>query len=123
MKTILFILMFAPALTFSQQQKKVLTPQEFKIKSGDKSAVILDVRTVEEFAEGHLEGAVNKNVFDKDFSTYTEGLDKSKTYMVYCLAGKRSHIAANDMRKKGLTVYELQDGIEGWKDAKLPVVK
>jgi len=123
MKAVLIILMFVPALVFAQQEKKVLTPQEFKMKSSDKSTVILDVRTPEEFAEGHLQNAVNKNVFDKDFNAYTAELDKSKSYLVYCLAGKRSHIAANDMRKKGLTVYELQDGIEGWKDAKLPVVK
>jgi rhodanese-related sulfurtransferase len=123
MKAVLFILMLVPALVFAQQPKKVLTPQEFKMKSGDKSAVIIDVRTPEEFAEDHIQNAVNKNVFDKDFTTYISSLDKSKTYMVYCLGGKRSRIAANDMRKSGLTVYELQDGIEGWKDAKMPVVK
>lgn len=123
MKTFFFLLLIAPALLFAQQQKKVLTPQEFKARLADKSAVILDVRTPEEFAEGHLENALNKNVFDKDFTTYIAALDKNKPYFVYCLAGKRSGIAANDMRKKGLTVYELQDGIEGWKEAKFPVVK
>ncbi|HTH54806.1 MAG TPA: rhodanese-like domain-containing protein [Cyclobacteriaceae bacterium] len=123
MKTLFLTLLFMPALIFAQQEKKVLTPQEFKMKSGEKSAVILDVRTPEEFAEDHIDKAVNKNVFDKDFSTYTASLDKSKSYFVYCLGGKRSRIAAVDMRKKGLTVYELQDGIEGWKDARLPVVK
>ena len=123
MKAILFILVLMPALVFAQQQKKVLTPQEFKMKSGEKTAVILDVRTPEEYAEGHLENAVNKNVFDKDFATYMSTLGKDKTYFVYCLAGKRSHIAANDMRKKGLTVYELDGGIENWKDRKLPVIK
>ena len=122
MKTIVFILMLAPALIFAQQ-KQVLSPQEFKTKLNDKSAVLLDVRTTSEFKEGHLEKAVNKNVHDKDFDTYCTSLDKGKTYFVYCLAGKRSHDAAETMRKKGLTVYELQGGIESWNDAKLPLVK
>lgn len=123
MKTVLLILSLVPALVLAQDQKKVLTPQEFKAKLADKAAVVLDVRTPEEYAEGHLEKAVNKNVFDKDFNAYTAALDKNKTYFVYCLAGKRSRVAANDMRKKGLTVYELDGGIENWKDRKFPVVK
>ena len=123
MKAVLFILVLLPAVVFAQQQKQILTPQEFKMKSGEKTAVILDVRTPKEFVEGHLEKAVNKNVNDKDFSAYLSTLGKDKIYFVYCLAGKRSHTAATDMRKKGLTVYELDGGIENWQDRKLPVVK
>jgi rhodanese-related sulfurtransferase len=78
---------------------------------------------MEEFKEGHINKAVNKNVFDKDFDTYCTKLDKGKTYFVYCLAGKRSHNAAEAMRKKGLTVFELQGGIESWNEAKLPLIK
>src|SRR5258708_26930265 len=114
--------MMVPALLLAQQ-KQVLSPQEFKTKLSDKSAILIDVRSIEEFNEGHLDKAANKNVFDKDFDTYCSKLDKDKIYFVYCLSGKRSHTAAVDMRKKGLTVFELQDGIEGWKEAKLPVVK
>jgi len=114
--------MLAPTLMFAQQ-KQILSPKEFKSKVSDKSAVVLDVRTTEEFKEGHLNNAVNKNVHDKDFESYCTKLDKGKTYFVYCLAGKRSHNAAETMRKKGLTVYELDGGIENWNEAKLPVVK
>ena len=122
MKILLFILLLAPAALFAQQ-KQILPAQEFKAKMSDKSAVVLDVRTTDEFKEGHLDKAVNKNVFDADFDTYCTKLDKGKTYFVYCLAGKRSHNAAETMRKKGLTVYELQGGIENWNEAKLPVIK
>lgn len=120
---IVFLILLLPFALQAQQQKKILTPQEFKTKLGEKTAVLLDVRTPEEFAEGHLTNALNKNVNDKDFSTFAARLDKSKTYFVYCLAGKRSHAAAEDMRKKGLTVYELQGGIESWQDASFPIVK
>lgn len=85
--------------------------------------MLIDVRSMEEFKEGHINKAVNKNVFDKDFDTYCTKLDKGKTYFVYCLAGKRSHNAAEAMRKKGLTVFELQGGIESWNEAKLPLIK
>ncbi|MBI1767247.1 MAG: rhodanese-like domain-containing protein [Bacteroidetes bacterium] len=122
MRHFIFILALAPTLLFAQQ-KQILSAQEFKTKLNDKSAVVLDVRTADEFNEGHLDKAVNKNVHDKDFDTYTAKLDKSKTYLVYCLAGKRSHTAAVSMRKKGLTVFELEGGIESWNGAKLPVVK
>ncbi len=122
MKALVFILMLAPAMLFAQQ-KQTLSAQEFKTKLSDKSAVLIDVRSPKEFKEGHLDKAANKNVFDKDFDAYCTKLDKGKTYFVYCLSGKRSHTAAETMRKKGLIVFELQDGIEGWNEAKLPVVK
>lgn len=122
MKILMFILILAPAMLLAQQ-KQVLSPQEFKTKLSDKSAVVVDVRTTEEFKEGHLDKAVNKNVHDRDFDSYCTRLDKGKTYFVYCLAGKRSHAAAETMRKKGLTVFELQGGIESWKEEKLLLVK
>jgi rhodanese-related sulfurtransferase len=122
MKSLLFIFLLAPALVFAQQNQ-ILPAQEFKTKITDKAAVVLDVRTPGEFKEGHLDKALNKNVNDSDFESYCTKLDKGKTYFVYCLAGKRSHTAAETMRKKGLTVFELKDGINGWNEAKLPVVK
>ncbi len=123
MKRILLILLIVPALVFAQDKKQVLSASEFKSKLADKNAVLIDVRTPEEFKQGHLDKATNKNVNDGDFNSYCTKLDKGKTYFVYCLAGKRSHTAAETMRKNGLKVFELEDGINGWKDAKLPVVK
>jgi rhodanese-related sulfurtransferase len=105
------------------QQKQILPAKEFRSKLSENSIVVLDVRTTDEFKEGHLDKAVNKNLHDKDFEAYCTKLDKGKTYMVYCLAGKRSHTAAELMRKKGLTVFELEGGIESWNEAKQPVVK
>lgn len=119
----ILLLLLLPAMIFAQEKKEILTPQEFKSKTSDKSAIVLDVRTPDEFSQGHLAKAINKNVNDKDFDGYCATLDKGKTYLVYCLGGKRSHTAAEAMRKKGLTVFELEGGINNWNDAKLPVVK
>jgi rhodanese-related sulfurtransferase len=122
MKRLILVLLLAPVMVFAQQ-KQTLPAKEFKTKLSDKNAVLIDVRSPEEFKEGHLDKAVNKNVKDSDFESYCTKLDKGKTYLVYCLAGKRSHTAAEEMRKKGLKVYELEGGINSWNDAKLPVVK
>lgn len=121
-RLIVLFWVLAPALAFAQQNQ-VLPVKEFKKRMVEKSAVVVDVRTPDEFREGHLDKAVNKNVNDNDFDAYCTRLDKNKTYFVYCLAGKRSHSAAETMRKKGLTVFELDGGIASWKDARMPVVK
>ena len=85
---------------------------------------ILDVRTPEEFAEGHLEGAVNYNVQGPDFAAQIAGLDPAGTYAVYCRSGNRSQAAVAAMAQAGiLGIYELESGIVGWQDAGLPVVQ
>lgn len=88
--------------------------------SAHPDAVILDVRTPEEFAQGHIEGAVNYNWNDKQFEDNIAGLDKSKPVYVYCLSGGRSSEAAKYMRKKGFTVYELEGGMMKWRAAHFP---
>lgn len=123
MKRLVFLLLFLPTVIFAQDKKTTLPAEEFKSKLNDKSVVLIDVRTTAEYKEGHIDRAVNKNVNDADFENYCTKLDKEKTYFVYCMAGKRSHNAAEAMRKQGLTVFELKDGLNAWNEAKLPVVK
>lgn len=87
-------------------------------------AVLLDVRTPEEFAAGHLENAQNANINDNSFAAKTAALDKSKPVYVYCLSGGRSATAANFLREKGFkTVVDLQGGIMKWRAAKLPLAQ
>jgi len=85
---------------------------------------IIDVRTPEEFAAGHIEGAVNYNVEGPDFATQIAGLDPAGTYAVYCRSGNRSQVAVSAMAQGGIPgIYELESGIVGWEDAGLPVVQ
>lgn len=87
-------------------------------------AVILDVRTPEEFAKGHLINALNFDWNGNIFEQQLEQLDKTKPVFVYCLSGGRSSSAANKMRKEGFKdVYELNGGIMKWRGANLPEVK
>lgn len=66
-------------------------------------AVLVDVRTPDEFAEGHLEGAVSLSVEAADFAARLADLDPAATYVVYCRSGRRSAIAAEQMRAAGFT--------------------
>jgi len=107
----------------SQEVNTNLTASQFEQKLNElKSAVLIDVRTLGEFAEGHLSSAANYDWNGPDFEKQIEGLDKSNPVMVYCLAGGRSSAAAKKMRSLGFKeVYNLDGGIVKWKNANLPV--
>ena len=81
------------------------------------SVQLLDVRTPEEYAEGHIAGSRNINVFDSDFIDEAEKtLDKSKPVAVYCRSGKRSADAARELSDIGFNVVNLEGGIHAWKE-------
>lgn len=81
--------------------------------SGDEQ--IVDVRTPEEFAEGHIEGAQNIDWKNSDFAINVQALDKSKPVLVYCHSGNRSKSAAEYLSNNGFTaVYELEGGMSAW---------
>ena len=78
-------------------------------------AVILDVRTPQEFAAGHLDGAINIDVEAADFASRVSGLDESAETLVYCRTGNRSGVATDEMADLGFTdLSDLQGGIEAW---------
>lgn len=94
-----------------------------KIISDVNHVQLLDVRTPEEYAAGHLNNAVLFNVKDDNFlSLVTDALPKNKTVAVYCRSGRRSAMAAGKLTKAGYKVVNLKDGITGWQQAGKPVV-
>ena len=107
----------------SQKAKTKLAVSEFSEKIKEiPSAPLVDVRTPDEFAKGHLQNAKNINWNGDEFDTQISQFDKSKPILVYCLSGARSGAAANKMRADGFKeVYELQGGILQWKSADMPV--
>ncbi len=93
-------------------------------KSGQSDFVILDVRTPEEFAEGHLANAVNINVLATSFTAQVTALDRTKTYLVYCRTGHRSVQASGAMRQLGFSsVFNMVGGIVAWQAKGLPVTR
>lgn len=100
----------------SQQGNKVLKQQAYERKLHHENTVLLDVRTPEEYNEGHLKNAVlldyNGGLFDSAFMM----LAKEKTYLIYCRSGMRSDNAATKMKTAGFKkVYQLKNGIKAWK--------
>lgn len=85
--------------------------------------VILDVRTPEEFAEGHLDGAVLVDFYDADFADQLAELDPDVPYLVYCRSGNRSGQTLPLMEQLGFgSAVDIGGGILAWVDAGLPVV-
>ncbi|QNN54789.1 rhodanese-like domain-containing protein [Nocardioides mesophilus] len=64
-------------------------------------AVVIDVRTPEEFAEGHLEGALNLDLQNTDFFDQLGDLDPDDTFVVYCRSGSRAAAAIEQMVSRG----------------------
>ena len=81
----------------------------------EKGYTIIDVRTPEEYAEGHIQGALNINVKSESFVTEIENLSKSDTLLVYCRSGRRSLYAAQVMVSFGFQkIYDLEGGFLNW---------
>ncbi len=95
-----------------------VTPDEAeRILKLNPGMVVLDVRTLEEFSEGHLPGAVNLNFFAADF------LDKMKSYegkqvLIHCASGGRSGQALARLKDTSFaSLYHLKTGFTGWQSA------
>lgn len=84
--------------------------------------VVLDVRTPEEFAEGHLDGAVMVDFYAPDFADQLAQLDGNAPYLLYCRSGNRSGETIGLMRQMGFTdVTEIDGGVVAWQQAGHPV--
>jgi phage shock protein E len=70
--------------------------------------VVIDVRTAQEFAAGHIAGARNMDVEGPDFDSQIASLDEGGAYLVYCRSGRRSAMAADLMAEAGFT--DIVDG-------------
>lgn len=89
-----------------------------------KKVKVIDVRTPEEFQEGHIDGALNIDFHSKDFATQLGKLDKDQAYLVHCGAGGRSTSALPTLEQLGFTkIYHLDHGLKAWKSAGKPVTK
>lgn len=128
MKKLLFSILAALGLfanAQSQSEVEVLEPQAFieRVKA-DTSAIILDVRQPEEFAEGHLAQAINLDWLNQTvFINGLAKLNKQKTYYVYCRSGRRSQAAAGKLKAEGFQVVDLKGGYLHWVELGLPIVK
>jgi len=128
------LLLIAPVIAFAADDKpatekkstavKRIGVEEYDKLRADKSNVILDVRSAEEFKSGHIPGAINININSSSFDTEVAKLDKDKTYLVNCAVGMRSAKACKKLEAAGFkNLYDLGPGFDGWKKAGKPFEK
>jgi len=130
MKKILTCLLAALGLTTACGQQRSGAAENFENVEvaafaeliADSNVVILDVRKVDEFAEGHIKGAILIDQFQSDFVEQAQAkLPKDKTIAVYCRSGRRSANAAGKLADIGYKCINLKGGILAWKKADMPV--
>ena len=82
------------------------------IMKNDSNALLIDVRSMQEYKEKHLKGSINISLYDIERGNF-KIKDKNTTIIVYCEWGKRSKRAMEILRKRGYTkVYQLEGGID-----------
>jgi thioredoxin 1 len=127
MKFRLFLLsMVLGVVSFANAQTvKTVVAADFEKKAAAmKDKIILDVRTAEEYKEGHLSGATQIDYYGTDFKSQVSKLDRSKPVFVYCKGGGRSSSSCEILKDLGFKeVYNLQGGITDWKKAGKAVIK
>jgi len=95
-------------LSASDFSKKIVT---------DKTAVIIDVRTPQEFNDDHIPNSMLIDIYNQNFQNDIMELDKNKNYYVYCRSGNRNYHAGNFMLSQGFEkVHHLQKGILSWNE-------
>lgn len=118
------LLLLLPVFTFAEDKAKHVKADEAAklIAAGD--VTIIDVRTPDEFKDGHIKGAKNIDIMSNDFEAQLAKLDKTKPTLVHCQAGGRSTRALPTFAKLGFTnVIHLDEGFGGWEKAGKPVEK
>lgn len=92
-----------------------ISPEEAKtLMDTETDYVILDVRTAEEYAEGHIPNAVNLDHEDVPYKAEAMLPDKDALILVYCRSGRRSKIAAESLVELGYTNVKEFGGIIDW---------
>ncbi len=122
--TLIIMTMSATQITGCNSSDNItsVSAPEFDKEIKADSVVLLDVRTPQEYAEGHIDGALNINIQSDDFRQRAEKeLSKDSTILIYCRSGRRSMEAAGILSELGYKVVNLKGGIIEWKGDGLPV--
>lgn len=113
-----------PSLMRQSDGVNTISASEAVLLLSRSKPLVLDVREADEFAAGHIQGAVHVPVGELDarvdeFKKYLE-----KPVLVHCQKGIRSKGACGILKQKAFTqLYQLEGGIEAWQSAKLPLVR
>ncbi len=123
-KLLLLLVTLVSALAHAADPAKHVDAEGAAKLISEGKVVIVDVRSKEEFGDGHLKGALNIDILESDFEAKLGKLDKSKPVLVHCQAGGRSTRSLPVFEKLGFTqVFHLDGGYGGWVEAGKPVDK
>jgi rhodanese-related sulfurtransferase len=115
LKTFSITFIMSAFMVACNTSNNVLDVAQFEQKLTEPNTVLIDVRTPQEFNEGHITGAVNMDFYGDNFEVQINSIDKSKTVLVYCKSGNRSGKAASIMTKQNFnSVFDLSGGITNW---------
>ena len=116
----LLLLLLSLLLALPAVAGKTLTPTELSRQlQAARSPQVLDVRTADEFARGHVPGAL---LIPHDaLAAQLDRLDPARPVVLYCRSGRRATIAEAALRERGFEVSQLQGSFPAWRDAGLPV--
>lgn len=117
------LLFFLTFISSSFAQKSELGAKSFYDSVQSKNIQLLDVRTSNEYNQGHIAGAFQADWNNlEQFKERIASLDKQQPLYIYCLAGSRSAAAQKWLLKEGFkTVVNLQGGINAWNLEDLPL--
>jgi rhodanese-related sulfurtransferase len=124
MRYILIFIAFLFLNACDSNAQNALAPAAFETKIAAPNVQLVDVRTPQEFVNGHLENAKNVNFNDPEFKQKIALLDKSKPIAVYCGVGGRSGKASKILVELGFKdISDLAGGITAWAAANKKVIK
>lgn len=118
--TMMTVVAFATGCNGQNASVQCMSADKFKEAIASPEVILIDVRTAKEYAQGHIENAINWDVQQSNFANNADKLPKESQVAVYCRSGKRSQMAATLLAQKGFKVMELATGINGWTAANLP---
>lgn len=123
--TCVILLSVISLLAFAEQTATISQQELLTLMATPASkTVVLDVRSAEEFAEGHIQGAINISHDQINDNLAKIIAFKDQTVVVHCRSGRRAVSAENDLRAAGFSDLRHLDGdIKGWQAADLPLVK
>ena len=99
----------------------LITPE--KLNDAPNDIQLIDIRTPQEFAQGHIKNAVNINFYSPDFMEKMNKLDKNKDLYLYCRSGNRTGTASKKLSSSGFKkIYDLKGGINNWYTKQLKII-
>tara|TARA_R110000744_G_scaffold178292_2_gene297228 strand:- start:219 stop:608 length:390 start_codon:yes stop_codon:yes gene_type:complete len=123
--SVIILLSVCSLFTFAEQTKTISQQALLTLMAAPVSqTLVLDVRSAEEFAAGHIKGAINISHEQINDNLSKIIAFKDQTVVVHCRSGRRAVSAENDLRAAGFSdLRHLEGDIKGWQAADLPLVK